>query len=157
MKYRPLPVPAAASVERALFLLGRDNVDEDQAARDLAEQGIGDELARRLLLWLPEAFAMTLVAHSELGVVLPCSFTARDGNGHLHALPLECEPVFAEGLRRARLMYQQGPRAAFKAICERSSSLNAIDNALKAGADLQGATLSGPELLDIPAETYLQA
>ncbi|MEG0183727.1 MAG: hypothetical protein RR704_09765 [Stenotrophomonas sp.] len=155
MKHRPLPAPSAESVERALFLLGREDVDQDQAEQDLAERGIGDDVARRLLLWLPEAFAMTLLGHMDLGLVLPRTFTAHDAQGGLHELPLDCEPVFAEGVRRAQVMYHQGPRAAFKAICERSSSLNAIDNALNAGADLHGATLSGPELLDIPAETYL--
>lgn len=156
MEHRPPPMPSTEAFELALSLLGREDVDEEQAQRDLVARGVARGLAIRLLIWLPEAFAMALIAHMELGVRLPRTFTARDGQGVLHELPLDCEPIVAEGLERALKMYHQGPRGAFKAICQRSSSLNAINNALNAGADLKGAMLSGPELMEIPAETYLR-
>lgn len=155
MNPRTPPMPSAEAFELALTLLGREDVDEAQAEQALLALGSEHGQMRRLLVWLPEAFAMALIGHMELGVLLPHAFTASDAQGELHELPLEREPVFVDGLQRALAMYHEGPRAAFKAICQRSSLLNAIDNALNAGADLQGATLSGPELLDIPAETYL--
>ncbi|ELC7364153.1 hypothetical protein [Stenotrophomonas maltophilia] len=149
-------MPSAEAFELALSLLGKEDVDEGRAERDLVAAGIDAGFARRLLIWLPEAFAMALIGHMELELQLPRTFSAHDEQGFLHELPLHCEPIFAEGLERALMMYHQGPRGAFKAVCQRSSSLNAVDNALNAGADLKGAVLSGPELLEIPAETYLR-
>lgn len=155
MNPRTPPMSSAEAFELALTLLGREDVDEEHAEQALLALGSEHGQMRRLLVWLPEAFAMALIGHMELDVLLPRTFTASDAQGERHELPLEREPVFVDGLKRALAMYHEGPRAAFKAICQRSSLLNAIDNALNAGADLQGATLSGPELLDIPAETYL--
>lgn len=147
--------PSVEAFDLALALLGREDVDEDQAERALLALGSEQMQMRRLLVWLPEAFAMALIGHMQMGVLLPHTFTATDAQGDLHELPLDREPVYVDGLQCALAMYHEGPRAAFKAICQRSSLLNAIDNALNAGADLQGASLSGPQLLDIPAETYL--
>lgn len=155
MDPRSPAMPSAEAFELALTMLGREGVDEEQAERALLALGSEHWQMRRLLVWLPEAFTMALIGHMELGVQLPGTFTASDAQGELHELPLDREPVFAAGLQRALAMYHEGPRAAFRAICQRSSSLNAIDNALNTGADLRGAALSGPELLDIPAETYL--
>ncbi|QBR43413.1 hypothetical protein [Stenotrophomonas indicatrix] len=148
MDPRSPAMPSAEAFELALTMLGQEGVDEEQAERALLALGSEHWQMRRLLVWLPEAFAMALIG-------LPGTFTASDAQGDLHELPLDREPVFAAGLQRALVMYHEGPRAAFRAICQRSSSLNAIDNALNTGADLRGAALSGPELLDIPAETYL--
>ncbi|MBH1432145.1 hypothetical protein I5U42_12655 [Stenotrophomonas maltophilia] len=156
MDHRPPPMPSVEAVELALSLLGQEHVDEVRAEQGLVAGGVDAGLARRLLIWLPEAFAMALIGHMELELQLPRTFSARDEQGFLHELPLDCEPIFAEGLARALMMYHQGPRARFKAICQRSSSLNALDNALNAGTDVKGAVLSGPELLEIPAETYLR-
>ncbi|MEK0268039.1 hypothetical protein QT383_19835, partial [Stenotrophomonas rhizophila] len=96
-----LPTPSAEAFELALTLLGREDVDEEQAERALLALGSEHGPMRRLLVWLPEAFAMALIGHMELGVLLPRTFTASDAQGELHELPLDREPVFAAGLQRA--------------------------------------------------------
>ncbi len=154
MHHRPPTMPSTEAFELALSLLGRDDVDEAQAEQVLADAGVEYWQMRRLLVWLPEAFALALLGHSE-GLTLPKTFTARDDNDGEHTFAFDREPLFVVAVRRALQMYHDGPRAQFKAIAQRSSTMDAVNSALHAGAELNGATLSGPQLLDIKAGTYL--
>ncbi len=154
MHHRPPTMPSSEAFELALSLLGREDVDEGQAELALTEAGIEYWQMRRLLVWLPEAFALAVLGHSE-GLTLPTTFTARDDEGGEHTFAFGREPLFAVAVRRALQICHEGPRAQLKAIAQRSSTMDAVNGALHAGAELNGATLSGPHLLDIKAETYL--
>ncbi len=147
-------MPSREAFELTLSLLGQEDVDEGQAEQALADAGVEYWQMRRLLVWLPEAFALAVLGHSE-GLTLPTTFTARDDHNGEHTFAFGREPLFAVAVRRALQMYHDGPRAQLKAIAQRSSTMDAVNSALHAGAELNGATLSGPQLLDIKAETYL--
>lgn len=154
MHHRSPTMPSSEAFELALSLLGREEVDEDQAEQVLADAGVEYWQMRRLLVWLPEAFALAVLGHSE-GLTLPRTFTARDEHDGEHTFAFGREPLFALAVRRAMQIQHQGPRAQLKAIAQRSSTMDAVNSALHAGVELNGATLSGPQLLDIKAETYL--
>ncbi|HDS1038963.1 TPA: hypothetical protein QDZ42_004281 [Stenotrophomonas maltophilia] len=153
MHHRSPTMPSMEAFELALSLLGREDVDEDQAEQVLADAGVEYWQMRRLLVWLPEAFALAVLGHSE-GITLPRTFTARDEHDCEHSLAFGREPLFAVAVRRALQIQHEGPRAQLKAIAQRSSTMDAVNSALHAGVELNGATLSGPQLLDIKAETY---
>ncbi|WP_146267975.1 hypothetical protein [Stenotrophomonas maltophilia] len=155
MDHCPPPMPSAEAFELALSLLGQDGISLEQAEQAMLEAGVEYGSMRRLLVWLPEAFGLALVGHME-GVALPGTFTARDADAQEHTFAFDCEPLFAPAVRRALQVYHEGPRAQFKAVAQRSSTMDAVNTALFAEVDLRGATLSGPQLLDIPAETYLR-
>jgi hypothetical protein len=109
-------------------------------------------LARRALEWLPEAFGLVAVSHlEELNV--PTKFSARRADGAWEHFRFSAEPLFAASVHLALAAAHQA-NSSFKAIAEQSSAIAAVDNALNAGQDLKGATLSGPALIGIPAETY---
>ena len=123
MHHRPPTMPSTEAFELALSLLGRDDVDEAQAEQVLANAGVEYWQMRRLLVWLPEAFALALLGHSE-GLVLPKTFTARDDDDGEHTFAFDREPLFVVAVRRALQMYHDGPRAQFKAIAQRSSTMD---------------------------------
>jgi hypothetical protein len=73
-------------------------------------------------------------------------------------LPLRKEPIFAATLQIAQAMFHSGPRELFQKVSFRSSTLDTVNNTLNAGATLEsldGARLSGPALIGIPAEVYI--
>ena len=109
------------------------------------------ELAQRALDWLPEAFGLVALSRIE-GLVLPRTFSAKDGNGTWHVFPLSAEPLYAQAIALAHDI-----EIPFKAIAQQGSCVNAVDNALNSGVSLHGAELSGPALVGTPAEAYLSA
>ena len=109
------------------------------------------ELAQRALDWLPEAFGLVALGRIE-GLDLPTTFSAKSRDGTWHEFPLSAEPLFAQATDLAR-----DPEVLFKAVAEKSSCVNAVDNALNSGVSVQGAKVSGPALVGIPAEAYLSA
>ena len=111
------------------------------------------DVARRVLDWLPEAFGAVLVSHMG-AVTLPTTFMARDSSGFWVEIPLSKDPIFGEAVRLAQLVYHHGPREVFSALALRSSVLAAVNQALNAGALIDGAVLSPPTMLGIAAETY---
>jgi hypothetical protein len=137
-----------------------------QIAELVADRSLGDtvrqvqaeviagsvSVALRALEWLPEAFGLVAVSHIE-GLNLPTTFSARRVDGTWEQFQLSAEPLFAASVELALTVAHQ-PHSNFKAIAEQSSAVAAVNNALNAGHDLKGATLSGPALVGIPAETY---
>jgi hypothetical protein len=118
---------------------------------------VGDvDLARRLIDWIPEAFGAVLIGHMKLGLNLPQKFTAMDVHGHWQEIPFSAEPIFAQAFEAASLYYHEGPREVFVALATAGCMVSSVNRALNAGADLAGASLGGPAMLGIPAETYIQ-
>jgi hypothetical protein len=67
---------------------------------------------------------------------------------------MQTEPIFQLATELAVEVYHNGPRELFKTIASRSAVITTINKALNAGGSLEGATLSGPALIGIPAEFY---
>ena len=110
-------------------------------------------VARRLIDWIPEAFGHILVSH--MGKFnLATSFSAKATDGRWVKFEFKTEPIFPEALQLGAEIYHSGSRNLFGSIALRSSKVAAVNNALTAGASLEGSTLSGPALNGIPAETY---
>jgi hypothetical protein len=136
-------------LEKVAALVADRSIDETERELRAATIAGSLELARRAIDWLPEAFG--LVALERLGVGLPSTFSAKSSDGIWHQFPFALEPLFVLAVRLA----PQLPHESFKAIAEQSSCVNAVDNALNAGATLKGARISGPALVSVGAETYL--
>jgi hypothetical protein len=145
--------PSIEQLQDVIGILGSGDGDEAALAARVETLVKDPMLARRLIAWIPEVFGMVLVSH--LGKVnLPESFSAKSSAGKWLELNLEVEPIFRSTLPLAAAMFHTGPRDTFRNIAMRSSVLNAADNLLNAGASIDGATLSGPALIDIPADVY---
>lgn len=135
-------------------ILGEDGIsEEDLESRVLA---IADSPmhARRLVDWTREAFGLILIGH--LGKVqFPTTFNARDAAGQWLTFDFAAEPLFATALREAAELAHAGPRVLFANIATKGSLFIAVNKALKEGANIDGASLSGPSFVGIPAEIYL--
>jgi hypothetical protein len=116
---------------------------------------LGDRLlARRVIDWLPEAFALVLIPNIT-SVKLPTTFSARTRNGSWIEFRFDAEPIIQSAIHLGADMYVSGPRDLFRNVVNRSSLLAVVDKALNGKHDLKGVALSGPALIGVPAEVYL--
>lgn len=147
--------PSTEQLQAAIAILGSGESAETSTAR--IEGLVNDPmLANRLATWIPEVFGLVLVSH--LGKVhLPKSFSAKSATGNWQELDLSLEPIFGSALPLAAAMFHSGPRDVFENLATRSAVVNAANNLLNAGSHIDGATLSGPALIGIPAEVYTKA
>ncbi len=146
------------------------NVSDEDIQRTISQLGEGDrrdteiEIAvrrfapdpltlRRLVGWIPEAFGYVLLPHVG-DVTLPTTFQARAKDGTWKEFPFDREPIFARTVAIATAMYEQNSRGVFSAVARRSSMVGAVNKALNDGASLDGARLSGPAMMGVPAEFY---
>jgi hypothetical protein len=142
-------------VRSCIPALGESGASPDDEALRIAALVADPMMARRLLVWIPEAFGFVLASH--IGKIkFTGTFSAKNKHGQWVTLAVEREPIFAAALTAAMTMFHSGPRESFKNISGRSALLNAVDNALNAGQSLDGAMLSGPALIGIPAEVYVR-
>jgi hypothetical protein len=112
-------------------------------------------LARRVLDGLPEAFGIVLAAHLEPTLEPPTTFFARDRAGAWVEFPLSADPVFAQAIRLASVVFHHGPRDVFERLASASAVQAAISAALDAGASLVGGTLQPLRMHGLAAETYV--
>jgi hypothetical protein len=146
------PVTAEA-IHKAIAILGVEGIPEGEVQASIASFAHDKMVARRLIAWIPEAFGIVLVTH--LGKVnLPTTFSARSTDGEWKQFEFKLEPIFAEALRVASDMYHSSDRSAFGNVAKRSSTVDVVNKVLNAGNSIEGATLSGPALIGIPAEVY---
>lgn len=143
-----------AQLEEVAAIVGAEGFNDEQLEARLVAFVRDPMLARRLMDWLPEAFGMVLVSHMDT-VSLPTTFSAKNNRGDWVEFDLTVEPIFASAIRLATHMLHNGPRDTFSNIALRSAMVEAANRALNAGESLKGASLSGPALTGIPAETYL--
>lgn len=142
------------TIRSAISIIGTQGIEDDQIERDVRALVDDDMSARRLIDWIPEAFGIVLVSYISNKIVLPKTFSAKSAAGKWVEIPFEKEPIFAEALKMAQTIYHEGPKDIFQNVSFRSSMTNTVDNALNSGASLDGAYLSGPALIGIPAEVY---
>ena len=147
-----LTVPTEA-IRKAIAVLGIEGTPEGTVESDIASLAGDKMVARRLIDWIPEAFGIVLASH--VGKInLPTTFSAQSHGGEWKHFEFKVEPIFVESLRIATDMYHSGDRPTFGNIAKRSSMVDVVNNALNAGESIDGATLSGPALIGIPAEVY---
>ena len=134
----------------------------DLAASDLSQEQyenavldlVGDRtLAQRIIDWLPEAFGFILVGHMG-NLTLPTTFQARDTAGDWVEIPLSKEPILAEALDLASRVFHNGPKDVFSSLALRSAVVDVVNNALNAGASLEGARLAPLAMHGLSAEIY---
>ncbi|MCR5858251.1 hypothetical protein [Mesorhizobium sp. J428] len=134
-------------------LLGDSELTDDEIERR-ALHLTGDEMVtRRLIDWIPEVFAYVLIGHHLKQFELDSTFQAQSVSGDWRSFSFRSEPIAAWAEAIANAMIQDGPREHFRRVVERSSTLDAANNALNANPDFAGI-LSGPAFIGIPAETY---
>lgn len=147
-----LPVPVE-TIRQVIAILGAEGITDGEVEVRVAALVQDSMVARRLIDWIPEAFGIILVSH--IGKFnLPTSFSAKASDGKWVSFEFKTEPIFGEALQLGAEIYHSGPRNLFSSIALRSSMVASVNNALNAGASLEGSTLSGPALVGIPAETY---
>ena len=110
-------------------------------------------LARRLIDWIRETFGTVLVSHLK-GISFSKTFEARDTQGRWQSIPYSSEPIFGAAVVIGQAMCHSGPRGKFQKIAHHSAIFDTVNNALNASASLDGAVMSGPALLSIPADIY---
>ena len=144
---------ARGDLDKVVELIGSSSLSEDAIEREVLAL-VGDaQIARRAIDWIPEAFALVVVGHMAK-VELPTTFSAKGRDGVWRQFPLSAEPIFAQAIHKAAETFHHGPRDLFGSVAQRSGILGAVNKALNAGQDINGATLSGLVLIGIPAETY---
>ena len=140
-------------IHKAVAILGNGGISDDVIESGIESFAENKLVARRLIDCIPEAFGIVLASH--VGKInVPSMFSARLSNGNWKSFEFRVEPIFDLSLRIATDMYHTGDRSTFGNVAERSSIIGALNKALNAGASIEGATLSGPALMGVPAETY---
>jgi hypothetical protein len=140
-------------VAQAVAILGTDGITDAEIESNVLALAQNSMLARRLIDWPPEAFGLVLIPHIA-NVNLPTTFNARSKSGNWIELSFHLEPVFQSAVRLGMDMYHSEQRSTFGNVALRGSILAAVNKALNQGSPLEGATLSGPSLIGIPAEFY---
>ena len=149
-----MPTVPPELVAQAVAVLGTDGITDTEIESNVLALAQDSMLARRLIDWPPEAFALVLLPHIAK-VNLPTTFSARSKSGDWIELSFQLEPIFQAAVRLGMDMYHSEQRSTFGNIALRSSTLAAVNEALNQGSSLEGATLSGPALAGIPAEVYM--
>lgn len=140
-------------LEATIEILGTEGITQDVIDTQVGALVADPMEARRLIDWIPEAFGLVLIAH--LGKpVMPTRFCARNAKGVDLLFPFSCEPIFVAALPLAQKIFHGGPRFIFQNVSFRSATLDAANKMLNAGISLDGAVISCPVLLGIPAEVY---
>lgn len=148
-----LPQVPETLIRDAIVLIGTEGLEEQELDSRLEALTSNASLAKRLKKWIPEAFGH-MTALQIAAVILPKEFQARNEKGQWKVIPLSSEPIYAAALAEAHEMFNRGSRETHLQIAMRSACLNSVNNALNNGANIDGAVISGPAMLDIPAETY---
>ncbi len=137
---------------QAITILGDLEVDGDEIDKQISNLVTDPITVRRLVVWLPEAFAMCFISHSW-DINLPKLFSVKKKNGEWVQFEFDREPIFTASLEMAKQMYDNDPKGVLQ-VSFRSSMMQAVNSALKSGANIEGSTIGGPAL-DLPAEIYL--
>jgi hypothetical protein len=141
-------------LERTAEILGTDGISDEEIESKIFALAQDFMLARRLIDWLPEAFGIVFIPHMAK-VNVPTTFSAKSKDGRWIEFKFGVEPIFEGAVRLGMEMYHCGHRGTFRNIVSRSSTLDAVNRALNQGDSIEGATLSGPVLIGVPAEVYM--
>ena len=140
-------------VESAIAIIGAEGASEDEIESKVLDLVKDKTLARRLIDCIPEAFGLVYIPNVA-NVRLQHNFSVPDSHGNLIRFELSAEPIFEAAMEIAKRMLRAGPNATFDNVAFRSSSVSALNNALTSGVSIEGAVISGPAFIGIPAEIY---
>jgi hypothetical protein len=140
-------------LQRTISLLGEGDRRDAEIVVGVARIAPDQLTARRLIDWIPEAFAMVLLPHVG-DLTLPTSFSAKAADGTWKTFPFEREPIFGRAVKIAEQMHREDPRGTFSAVARRGTLLKAVNDVLNAGRSVTGTTIAGPAFADLPAEFY---
>ncbi len=125
-------------IQAVQYFVVASDMDDGDLVKLLHGKGLTTEDSERLVAFLPIAFSRVVIAH--IGKV---SFTTDyrvKETGEICSL--SDEPIFVEALKLATESYHSGPvpRESFSAVALRSPELDAVNKALNAGEDINGAS-----------------
>lgn len=143
-------------IETAIQILGTKGISQEDIETRVRALTSDDITARRIIDWIPEAFGRELISRLPAKIIIPETFSAKTANDRWVSLKLVQEPIYTAAFAIAQKMFQQGgaEQELHMEVAFRSSSVDMVNNALNAGTDLDGACVSGPALIGIPAEVY---
>ena len=141
------------TLQEAVAILAIDGISDEEIESKVGGLVSEPMVAKRLIHWIPEAFAMAFISHIAK-VQLPSTFIARNVKGRWQTFALIKEPIFTSSLQIARQMCHDGPLETLKNVASRGCHMDAVNQCLSAGGSLDGAVLGGPALLGVPAEVY---
>jgi len=150
---------ALAGVMDALPLLA-DDLDEDEVAAALQQQGYSRRDAEKLTMFVPSAFSWVVL--KRLGLKsLPNHFTAYDQHDTAVSIPVAGQHYFTAALTLAYNTFENGwsaavPRHTFERVAGRSSEMNAANQVLDKEGSLEGSTINTVELFRLSAEELLE-
>ena len=141
-------------IRAVVEILGTPNIEDVDIETEVRKLVDDEMTSRRLIDWIPEVFGYVLISHISDKLILPKTFSAQSGKGQWVEFPFELEPIFAAALKIAQFHFHEGPKDLFQNIASRSSMANTVNRALETNRSLDGAVLSGPALIGIPANIY---
>jgi len=141
-------------IDQSILIMGRSGIVQEEIESEVLMIAGDKMVARRLIDCIQEAFGLVLVSHISSELVLPTTFSAKTENGDWLWFKWSVEPVFIAAFAAGLRIYHNGPRDVFQNIAVRSAMLNTVNNLLNSGGKIEGAVLSGPVMLGIPAEIY---
>ncbi|AXN34771.1 hypothetical protein [Vibrio coralliilyticus] len=114
--------------------------DDIEISEVLKAQGLKLEDAERVSAFFPSAFCRIALSHTfNLGFSDTYCIEGKEGE-----FSFQEEPIYKLGIEMASEIYHNEPQLAevFNCIVARSSEFNTVNNALNAGADIEGANFS---------------
>lgn len=137
------------AVEIVVALIHADpTVDDDAILRDLADCGVDEATAVRLVQFVPIAFTRFLYRTS--GVRFAENYVVLGSTGQSVAeRPIAAEPVFREAWQHCETVAAGSPTDGyFESVASRSGGYRAIQDLLDRGLGLAGFLVSPPILLE---------
>ncbi|MDB5704299.1 MAG: hypothetical protein JWN66_1415 [Sphingomonas bacterium] len=116
--------------------------DEPAVVAALVARGFSPGEAHRLVAFLPLAFSQPIV--EEFGATIAPKISIRTAEGGSIVATLVRQPEYVGALALAREHRRSGrmDQEIYKAIVNSSAEIDALSNALNAGAELSGAVLA---------------
>ena len=118
------------------------DASEEEIVAALIRRGADTRSANRVVAMVPLAFGRVLISHIA-PIAMSTEFIVKSGDTET-ILSLKREPLFVEALTIAARMMHEGPRRLFEPASRMSAELDAVNQALEAGASLEGASLRRP-------------
>ena len=150
---------ALAGVMDALPLLA-DDLDEDEVAAALQQQGYSRRDAEKLTMFVPSAFSWVVL--KRLGIAsLPNHFIAFDEDDSAVKVPVVDQHYFTAALTLAYETFEHGwstavPRSTFERVAGRSAEMDAVNQALELEGSVEGATIQPLQLFRLSAGDLLE-
>jgi hypothetical protein len=121
------------------------HVDQGILLAWLLRAGVTKEQALSIMRFVPLAFGRDVM--SGMGVALPDTYIRMSAGGQQREKSLSEEPVFREALEYAAVIASEIGFDAFEKIALQSSELQAVNQALNAGAQVENLVASPPVVM----------